>query len=110
MEVRYECPVCGYPDMKLPVEEGNLCPCCGTEFGYEDSVLGLSYQEIRDRWVADGPVWFSQVTPEPHDWDGIEQLTLANLEFEAAEDEESGPTAGAFPGYPVPCYFRSGSH
>ncbi|MGB7430615.1 MAG: hypothetical protein WA933_22715 [Microcoleaceae cyanobacterium] len=42
MHNKNSCRVCGY-DMKYPIwgEDGNtpsfdICPCCGTEFGYED--------------------------------------------------------------------------
>jgi hypothetical protein len=87
MVIRYTCPVCAYPDMTLPVEEGNLCPCCGTEFGYDDGAIGLTYEQIRDRWVADGAHWFSRVTQQPDNWDGLEQLALAGHEFEVPDED-----------------------
>lgn len=87
--IHYTCPVCAYPDMKRPVEEGNLCPCCGTEFGYDDGVLEQSHREIRDKWVADGAEWFSNTTAPPYRFDGIIQLTLAGFEFDFPYDDDT---------------------
>ena len=40
----YVCRVCGYINDEITWEKGiyptyNICPCCGVEFGYEDSDL-----------------------------------------------------------------------
>lgn len=45
----YTCPVCAelMPD---PVEEGNICPCCKTEFGYDDD--RVTHEELRRTFVA----------------------------------------------------------
>ena len=66
----YTCPVCTFPRMTEPVEEGTICPCCGTEFGYDDD-LGVTYAQLRARWVARGRPWFSvatMLTPGWRDW------------------------------------------
>lgn len=71
--------------MTDPVEEGNICPCCGTEFGYDDD-LGVTYRQLRDLWVQNGAPWFSPVvTPKP-DWNPLRQLALADLDFTAITD------------------------
>lgn len=78
---RYTCPVCAYPDMTEPVQEGNICPSCGTEFGYDDD-LGVTYQQLRQLWVDGGMPWFSRATRMPTDWDPFLQLVEAGYDFE----------------------------
>lgn len=59
------CRVCGYElsfppwgdDGKSPTWE--ICPCCGTEFGYEDSTPA-STRAMRSRWIAGGKQWFDK--------------------------------------------------
>ncbi len=50
----YICPVCEYggleEDPKTRTFE--ICPQCGTEFGYQDCVT--SHEELRKRWIAEG--------------------------------------------------------
>lgn len=53
----YLCPVCDYamqdsPDPAL----FNICPCCGTEFGYDD--FFLTHAEIRALWLRNGSRWW----------------------------------------------------
>lgn len=81
----YTCPVCAYSLMPYPVEEGNICPCCGTEFGFDDD-LGMSFRRIRDAWVAAGTPWFSPIDPRPLLWNGLVQLILSGYEFALPED------------------------
>jgi hypothetical protein len=79
----YRCLVCGYPDLdEPPYDEFGcssfaICPCCGTEFGYDDAAT--SHEELRRRWVADGARWFSRATPPPPHWSAAEQLEQAGL-------------------------------
>lgn len=86
MKLIYTCPVCAYPEMTDPVHEGNICPCCGTEFGYDDD-LDVTYQQLRQRWIEHGMLWFSPVASQPHGWDPFIQLI------------EGGFTDFAFPDY-----------
>jgi len=65
------CPVCGYA-LPYPAADFHICPSCGTEFGYDDS--GVTYQELRNRWLSTGPMWWSPVQPTPIDWDPAQQL------------------------------------
>jgi hypothetical protein len=80
---RYLCPVCGYPDLDVPPydEAGcatfNICPCCGTEFGYDDAAR--QHAEIRKRWIGDGMRWWSGSQSPPRGWDPESQLERANL-------------------------------
>lgn len=54
----HTCPVCGYSgDQEFEPRDYQICGCCGTEFGYDDD-FGVTFQELRDRWVANGCPWF----------------------------------------------------
>jgi hypothetical protein len=79
--INYTCPVCAYSEMPYPVDEGNICPCCGTEFGFDDA-MGVTHRQIRDRWVAAGTPWFSPIDEPPFAWDGVAQLLAADYEFD----------------------------
>jgi hypothetical protein len=87
--IQYTCPVCAYSAMPYPVEEGNICPCCGTEFGFDDT-MGVTFRQLRDRWVVQGTPWFSPIDEPPQHWDGLVQLILADFDFhlpDALQDE-----------------------
>lgn len=77
-DLTYRCPVCGYPGLDEPPydEHGcasyNICPCCGTEFGYDDN--NIAHAELRKRWISSGMRWWSKTTPKPADWDAERQL------------------------------------
>jgi hypothetical protein len=66
------CPVCGYDALTAPAADYNICPCCGTEFGYHD--LGHTWAELRENWLWKGMPWFSHHTPPPNGWNPQEQL------------------------------------
>ena len=83
----YTCPVCAFTDMTDPIEEGNICPCCGTEFGYDDD-LGVTYTQLRNRWIEHGMQWFSTVTLPTLDWDPVRQLIEADYEFDGKVEDE----------------------
>ena len=79
----YTCPVCGYQHLDEAAYDGfgcasyNICPCCGTEFGYDDSKI--AHAELRKRWVSDGMQWWSKHQIKPDDWDPIKQPKEAGL-------------------------------
>lgn len=50
------CPVCGY--LGCLIEDWHICPCCGTEFGYDDA--GRTHAELRRRWIDGGMKWWSK--------------------------------------------------
>jgi hypothetical protein len=79
----YQCPVCGYDKLTRPPENHEICPSCGTEFGYDD--VGLSYRELREEWLRDGAVWFSPVRLPPPGWNPFDQLIRAGLAGEFFE-------------------------
>lgn len=72
------CKVCGYnygdyvwgEDGLSPSHE--ICPCCGTEFGYEDSNES-SILAQRERWLNSGAKW-SNPEEKPKKWSFEEQL------------------------------------
>lgn len=74
----FKCPVCGYPNLSEPPYDDygcstfSICPCCGTEFGYDDS--GKSYTELRRIWICNGMSWWGKSTLPPDNWDPEIQL------------------------------------
>lgn len=84
----YPCPVCGYGQMTEPPENYNICPSCGTEFGYHD--LSKSHRDLRNKWLADGAKWFSFATPQPDIyWNGFLQVTSADLPYDVPAPSDS---------------------
>lgn len=77
------CPVCGYPSLEEPSydETGSpsyeICPSCGTEFGYHDAMR--SHAELRAIWREAGYPW-RDAEPPPKDWDPLNQLRVAGLD------------------------------
>ncbi len=78
--IQYTCPVCAFSRMPYAADEGNICPCCGTEFGFDDT-MGITFRQLRDRWVAANTPWFSPVNSPPPLWNGVVQLILSEYEF-----------------------------
>jgi hypothetical protein len=82
---RYRCPVCGYPDLTEPpwtddAGSDEICPSCGTHFGYDDVAGGDAarreavYRRRRETWQAGGCAWFWPGTPPPPGWDPSAQV------------------------------------
>jgi hypothetical protein len=71
------CPVCGYRGLEEPPADFVICPCCGTEFGYDD--FGTSHEDLRTQWIRAGARWFSDYTRPPRDWNPYAQLLNAGL-------------------------------
>jgi rubredoxin len=85
MEDRFLCPVCGYPNLSEPPwsngsPSDEICPSCGTHFGYDDAAGGDAakreeiYRRRRDEWRSAGSRWFSVGRPPPPGWDPESQL------------------------------------
>ena len=78
----FTCPVCGYPELREPHRRKHgspsheICPCCGTHFGYDDA--RRPHEDIRKAWIAKGMKWWSN-NPPPPDWDPIAQLERAGF-------------------------------
>jgi hypothetical protein len=77
------CPVCGFDGLRAPpyhppgCASFEICPCCGTQFGYDDT--GRTHAELRRSWVEAGAGWWSDATRPPAGWSGREQLRRAGL-------------------------------
>lgn len=80
---QFMCPVCGYPSLREPAYSQpdcpsfDICPCCGTQFGYDDA--GTPHSVLRQRWVAAGTPWYSKHTSLPPEWSGRRQLETAGF-------------------------------
>jgi len=79
----YVCPVCGYSHLDEAAYDGfgcasyNICPCCGTEFGYDDSVV--AHADLRKKWISNGMQWWSKHQLKPDGWDPNKQLKEAGM-------------------------------
>jgi hypothetical protein len=73
----FQCPVCAYGELREPAVDLNICPCCGTQFGYDD--VTLSYDALRREWLGAGAQWFSNTTPPPPHWNGYRQILNSGL-------------------------------
>lgn len=87
---KYVCPVCRYPDINEPAYDGfgcfsyNICPCCETEFGYDDSTV--AHSNLREKWVSEGVQWWSKHQPKPNSWDPVRQLKIIKCWFVGAKE------------------------
>ena len=86
---KYICPVCGYP-MQDPPRDNNLCPSCGTEFGYHDA--GRTFQDIRQEWLRSGAHWWSRYEKQPYNWNPFQQMMDAGFRIHGWQ--ESGTKSG----------------
>jgi hypothetical protein len=78
--MKHTCPVCGYDALARAPVDYYICPCCGTEFGYDD--IAHSWDDLRNLWLSKGAPWFSKRTAPPADWDVLNQigrLTVQNV-------------------------------
>lgn len=71
---KYECPVCRYPGLEDPPENHEICPSCGTQFGYHDA--RRSHAELREMWLSQGAKWHSRVVPRPIWWNPYPPVTV----------------------------------
>jgi hypothetical protein len=79
---QFLCPVCGYEHLDSAAfdDQGSasfeLCPCCGTEFGYDDA--STTHAELRERWLSAGARWHSGSVIPPLGWDANSQVRAAS--------------------------------
>lgn len=82
-EFTYACPVCGYAGLTEPPYDRfgcasfDICACCGTEFGYDDSAT--SHEELRRAWIDAGALWYSKASQPPSDWNAEAQMQAAGI-------------------------------
>ena len=80
------CPVCGY-DLKQPVEDSLICVCCGTQYGYHDSVF--SHAELREKCLASGARWHSKRIEPPLGWLVASQLCSIGVDEAGQRQKEA---------------------
>lgn len=97
-KARYTCPVCGYPGLDDPPENHVICPCCGTQFDYDDDAPTergrlRRHAGLRSEWITSGMSWWSSARFAPPDWDARQQLERAGL-MSLARPEGKEPPEG----------------
>ena len=65
-----------------------ICPCCGTQFGYQDA--RRSHEFLRAEWVAKGMPWHSRVFPQPSGGDPAHQLRSVTQNLDQAQAPDFG--------------------
>lgn len=79
----FSCPVCGFDGLGAPHRDRlgcasfDICPCCGTEFGYDDA--SRSHADLRRAWRQGGARWRSRSSPPPAGWNPAEQMKRAGF-------------------------------
>lgn len=91
----FQCTVCGFPSLPNKPADHEICPSCGTQFGYDDYTT--SHAELRAKWLAAGANFFIKAL-EPHKWNPYRQLQEAGLLI--AKEKETKTTTGAKTGTP----------
>jgi hypothetical protein len=103
MNSLYRCPICYYPKLQFPPADYNICPSCGTEFGYDD--FSKSAEELREEWIRGGAKWFSDTTRPPEGWNPYIQLNYypsnINLETNAGTTSTTLEIGKFFPGVDI---------
>lgn len=59
---KYMCPICDYDKLEFPPRNHEICPCCGTEFGFDD--FDKSNSQLREEWIRGGSLWWSTAVPD----------------------------------------------
>lgn len=79
------CPVCGFRELEeAPYDKFGypsyvICPCCGFEFGFDDSSRRKTFEDYREEWILDG-FKFNDEELKPKDWnEGALKKQLKNL-------------------------------
>jgi hypothetical protein len=84
MTLLYVCPVCGYNELSSPPEDWKICPCCLTEFGYNDVEWGVDL--LRKEWIEAGAKWESEHLAQPEEWSPIKQLL--NIDYHVSSEDK----------------------
>jgi len=73
------CFVCGFDGLEEPayneIKEPSyeVCPCCGFEFGVDETGDPDRYGSFRSKWISAGAEWFLP-DKKPKDWSLEKQL------------------------------------
>ncbi len=92
--MNYSCPVCGFDRLEeAPYDEKGcasfeICPCCGTEFGYHDAKT--THEQLRARWSSSGGRWHSKSLTPPKGWSSEKQIEKASGILDEASHDPSG--------------------
>ena len=86
----YTCPVCGYNHLEDPPMDDEICPSCGTQFGYHDHKK--THQQLRLLWIKKRAPWHSKVDTKPVNWNPIRQLRVEGFlgQQEVVELQKAG--------------------
>ena len=85
--MEYTCPVCGYDHLEDPAANDEICPSCGTQFGYHDH--RKTHTELRNIWLTN-PIWHSTIDEQPLNWNPYTQL--ANLKTKQVKTKSTSKT------------------
>lgn len=78
--IGYTCASCGYRNLKLPQRSPSggasyeICPACGFESGFTDDDQNISFEQWREKWVAEGCRWFSSSISRPKLWNPLKDI------------------------------------
>jgi len=79
------CRVCGFDLLSPPwgndgrTPSWEICPCCGTEFGYDDCTIA-SIRKKRTEWLSSGQKWFNE-SKKQKEWSLGNQLLQIPKEY-----------------------------
>lgn len=83
---KFNCNICGYPNLDQPPRDETggpsfeICPCCGGEFGYNDTTIQAE-QSYRRNWIHNGTKWFI-FGLKPADWSLRDQLLNIGIDLD----------------------------
>lgn len=75
-KMSYICPVCGFPELEENPEyigSFEICSSCRFQFGVTDDDKGYTYEQWRNKWIAEGMRWGGS-NAAPENWNPVEQL------------------------------------
>ncbi len=84
----YTCPICGYGELEMPAytdygaSNNELCLSCGFEFGFHDDSEGITVEQWREEWIAEGMPWRCDEEDKPEHWNPKAQLFRIGVKVE----------------------------
>ena len=82
------CPICGHKSRSRPPYTGEIgsydvCPCCNFEYGFDDYIVGESFESWRRKWIEAGAGWpQSDVEGRPPGWSAAKQLLNIGIDLQ----------------------------